>query len=520
MSVNLKHNIAVAVFWGFIALSVLIRFININSPLCEDHMFRQTQTAITIHYFVKDGIKLLNYETPLFGPPWKVPFEFPAFQATAALFAMGGISNSDTACRATNIFYFYVSAVFLYLVSKQFFSEKPLPVFILFYYLYNPYTIYWSRTCLIDYASAAFSLGYFFFTIIFFKNTTKIYCVVFAVIFGTLAYLTKITTVPVFFPLISGTVAYMLYKRLRVDSNCIVGNFIKENKKIIALLIILFAVPFICGYLWVHYTDYVKNSSLFTSFNSSTNLFQWNYGTFSQRLTLKNWLNIFNYFYLMAPGVLVLSAAAGCRFIWRRKGKYALFFILSFLGIILVPFTFFNLYMIHEYYSIALSALVAVVMGISLYAFFYEFIGTSKVAVLACILVFTLTSLPVAIQKLRLPLFQMRYPPKNTLTDFIKTITNDNEYLIITDFSWSSRILYYSNRKGFMVHDKYVPEMGAFFKKHNFTTIISREPDPALLTNWKYIIEIKTKLYDTRKFRIFKVTDNPEILNNWHVMGY
>ena len=43
------------------------------------HNFRQTQTAITSYYMIRGG-PFLKYETPVFGVPWSIPFEFPLYQ--------------------------------------------------------------------------------------------------------------------------------------------------------------------------------------------------------------------------------------------------------------------------------------------------------------------------------------------------------------------------------------------------------------------------------------------------------
>ena len=44
---------------------------------------RQAQTAITTFHFLQDGVKW-DYITPILGPPWEIPLEFPLFQACTA----------------------------------------------------------------------------------------------------------------------------------------------------------------------------------------------------------------------------------------------------------------------------------------------------------------------------------------------------------------------------------------------------------------------------------------------------
>ncbi|MBF0464045.1 MAG: hypothetical protein HQK88_11265 [Nitrospirae bacterium] len=502
----------------FIVLSIAIRVVNINSPLFEEHDFRQTQTALTIRNFVEEGIKFFEYETPLFGPPWRVPFEFPTFQISAALLNRSGIKNIDVAGRITNIFYFYISALFLYLISTRFFKEKQQPFFILFYYLFNPYSIYWSRTCMIDYCSVAFSTGYLFFLIRWLESREKPLSSAFfylSLIFGIFAYLTKITTVFVFIPLMAAFSVYQLWVRADNSNALLSGEFLSKNKKIAALIVLVFIIPLILGYAWVLYTDYVKNSSPFTAWLTSKNLSDWNYGTLKQRLDITNWLKISGFLHVMVPGFLALFIPFGFWYTLKENKKTALFFLFSLTGIIFEISSFFNLYVIHNYYLMAVSPMVSIVIGTSLYAFFYKFIRGNKIVLFIAVTFITLTVLPVAITKLRFPLTQNEYNSRMSLTNFLSSITGQNEYIIITDVDWNSRILYYSNRKGFMLRDKYRPEMGEFFKKYNFTTILNVTPNPELLSNWKYILEVDSQSTAKNRFHIFKVTDNPETLQNW-----
>lgn len=116
-----------------VLVGVLVRFINISSPLLEGHSFRQTQTAITVWTFVEEGISLCGYQTPVFGPPWRLPLEFPVFQVSAYLLTKMGITNIDVACRATNITSFCLSAFFLYLLCNLHFRTVAIPTCIMPY---------------------------------------------------------------------------------------------------------------------------------------------------------------------------------------------------------------------------------------------------------------------------------------------------------------------------------------------------------------------------------------------------
>ena len=57
----------------FLAIALLKGW---HGTIRDLHAFRQTQTAITVTYLLKVG-PWLAYQTPVLGPPWAIPFEFP-----------------------------------------------------------------------------------------------------------------------------------------------------------------------------------------------------------------------------------------------------------------------------------------------------------------------------------------------------------------------------------------------------------------------------------------------------------
>ena len=69
------------------------------------HGFRQTQTAESVYWMVHGTGSLYNYETPILGPPWQVPMEFPTHQAFAAVLVRLGL-GAGPACRYTSLAFF------------------------------------------------------------------------------------------------------------------------------------------------------------------------------------------------------------------------------------------------------------------------------------------------------------------------------------------------------------------------------------------------------------------------------
>jgi hypothetical protein len=65
---------------GILALifNVWAVFVGFHHSLYDRHGFRQTQTALNVESMLR-GDGFLHYDTPVFGPPWALPFEFPLY---------------------------------------------------------------------------------------------------------------------------------------------------------------------------------------------------------------------------------------------------------------------------------------------------------------------------------------------------------------------------------------------------------------------------------------------------------
>lgn len=133
-------------------ISIILSFaVRIPGLYNKSHEWRPLQTEMTSYWFVKDGINLINYQTPIFGPPWGIPFEFPLFQAIAAVIAKTGLFNLEFASRLTALLCFYLSVLFLYLLCKKIFRDNVTSFAIITFYLWLPYNIHYSTQPLIDY---------------------------------------------------------------------------------------------------------------------------------------------------------------------------------------------------------------------------------------------------------------------------------------------------------------------------------------------------------------------------------
>ena len=127
------------------------------SPSCGRPLFlRQTQTALSAFWMAKQGFRL-SYETPVFGYPWSIPFEFPIYQEIVALLSRARLSI-DVAGRIVN-FLFYIGTLYpLWILSNALKLKQSTWLTIAVLFLASPLYVYWSRTIMIESCALFFSV--------------------------------------------------------------------------------------------------------------------------------------------------------------------------------------------------------------------------------------------------------------------------------------------------------------------------------------------------------------------------
>jgi hypothetical protein len=490
-----------------VVLSLIPRLRQLDAPLLDRHGFRQTQTAITVWTFVEEGIRPFDYETPVFGPPWRVPFEFPTFQMTAALLAKLGVDNIDVACRLANLLFFYLSALLLFLLCRIHFDRLAPSLCVLLVYLWAPLNVFWSRTAMIDYASVALALGYLYFFIRWLAASPLLLRgLLWTASFGTLAYLTKPTTLPtVLVPL-----GVVLLNHYRPDSRARSASRLGRRSARpgqVALIGIAILGPVLAAYLWTAYTGAILHQQEFTSDTARLGRhLPWLLGPWEWRLHAQNWwLILARIRSEFLPGPLVILAptgllVAGVSSIRERS------FVFGFLaGAGLTVLTFFRLYVVHEYYLMGVAPAVCLVTGIGLYGL-VVIVPRHNVWLAAPVI----GLLGLGIQPLRASLqFPEMTPAGQGVVQLgaeLRELTHPDEYVIVTDADWNPAILYYARRKGFMLRTQFdVTQVSQFLRKHNFTTIVGTRWHSELLANWRHARQIRT----VGKFHVFRVSDDP-----------
>lgn len=466
-----------------VTLSIIVRL-----PYLHDitWWWRASQTMLTSFWFNKEGISFFSYQTPLFGPPWQVPFEFPLYQAISVLIVKLGLNDLIVASHLTSIVFFYTSALFLYLICKEFLQDKLSTLVIFSIYLWLPYTIRYSTEILIDYLSLSLALGFIYFFKKWIDDPKKIVAGLIAIFMGSMGALVKITTmaivlVPAFLLLLSG----LSHQGYRLNDLWQPKGLFKRillQKVFWAILIATILFPLILTLLWTHHTDSIKFANPLAVWLSSSNLRDWNYGTFAQKTSLTNWWawikNIQDYFFF---GGLFIFPLIGLIVSFKASRNTRGLLFSSLLGSFLTIFIFFNLYL-HEYYYIAITAFMSILLGYGLSVcirFYFKQKLRWSILFLIYLLIFCVLpgGMKVKINRAS-ALLNISFYQNNIISTATaaKNITSEDGYIIAVQSDWYPELLLYSERKGLIVQNRarklFTCEM---VTRENFTTVVIPE---------------------------------------------
>jgi hypothetical protein len=348
----LLQSIAIGAF----LFTSYITFAYIQQPLVDVHAFRQTQTALTAFWILKEGW-LLAYQTPVAGYPWSIPFEFPIYQTfVAAIVYLTGFDLS-----AVGRFISYVFLVALawpaFALAKRLDLPKTVPLVFCALLWTSPINVYWGRTFMIETAALFFSLACVPYAIDLNRRVGGVRSILLFIAFATAAVLQKATT--------GGPVLLFLLMVTGFLSVRQSGLGVATLQRLLYPVLII-CIPLVTGLLWAHYADIVKTTNPFGSQLTSKVLTTWNFGTIKQRLNFETWLLVLWQRSLGWNGGGVIGALLLLS-PWFGRRKYRRFAWLSLAALVLffIPVLIFtNLHFIHEYYQVACVAFLLLALAI------------------------------------------------------------------------------------------------------------------------------------------------------------
>lgn len=411
-----------------------------TQSLLDLHSFRQSQTALGA-FWLKDSSSWLQYQVPVIGYPWSIPFEFPTYQILVHYFAIiFGLPLVQTGRLLSYLFLLLLIFPLQMLIKDLKLPKAVLPLVLLFLLTSSDY-LYWSRTFMIETTALFFTIFAIAISVRY-VNKPKISTFVLTLFLGILAGLTKSTTALSFLFFLSSLITYFLIlkrKELRKRISAIVG-----------VSSILFLTTLV-ALRWIQYSDSVKSLNLNARALTSTALKGWNYGTLDQRFSTKFWFD------LILQRTLLGNLGAGIGLIiiiifLVTKSEPRLKAIVAFLLIMfLIPlFVFTNLHLVHWYYQVSCQVYLFLALAI----IFGYWIDRSKknsqiIAVVSAILVAAINLSVFGVKFLGYA--EKDYSVKNSqilsVADFVKNHTASDDVILIYGQDWSSALAFAAERK-------------------------------------------------------------------------
>ncbi|HEY1303188.1 MAG TPA: hypothetical protein VGF24_06545 [Vicinamibacterales bacterium] len=401
--------------------------------LLDLHGFRQTQTAISAYYLAA-GSPFFAYETPVLGPPWSIPFEFPLYQEVVAVLVSSLHLNLESAGRLVSVSFFYLTLLpFLDVLRSLGVALRDRLIFVCFL-LVSPLYLFWSRTFMIESTALFFSIAYLALSMRFVSHHRR-WSWLGALICGCLGGLVKLTTLYAFWVAAVAFAAWRIWQRDRIDL------------RRLAMLCGLFAVPVVTAVAWTRFADVQRSLNPFADFLQASNLTAWNFGTLHQRLDVyPTWWAISVRTIKDTCGTLAFYVTAAS-ILWSRK--YLSYYISCLTLYLVSMMTFTNLHVIHEYYPYAIGIFVISAQGFAVSSLLQ---GTrvQRAAGLAMVALFLPLSAWSYIN------YQYGFQARETrgvtpLARAVEALSRPSDVLIIYGLDWSSELPYYAHRRALMI---------------------------------------------------------------------
>lgn len=317
--------------------------------------FRPSQTALTAWYALHEGFRL-DYVTPVLGPPWSIPFEFPLYQWLAALLSLATGLSLTTAGRLVSLAFFYACLPFTASLLRRSVPRHGDRLLFLSLILANPIYLFWSTTFLIESTALFFSVSFLWSTVRWLEEGRARWALL-ALLLGSGAALVKITT----FALFLVPWACLLLAGLR-----------RPAWARLAVGLLAGALPLVPGVAWTRFADSLKslNPLAETMTSGSPEMIAWNFGPLAMRFEPAVWTTIMDRTAVLTDlgslpagavqvPLLPLLAVAVLALTRTRVAEAALCFLFFLVG----PLVFTNLYFVHDYYYCANSLFLCLAVG-------------------------------------------------------------------------------------------------------------------------------------------------------------
>ena len=429
--------------WLFAFMLVLALWLTTrgwHNSILDRHEFRQLQTA-TSTYWLKTGGYKLDYELPLFGPPWSIPMEFPVYQWIVATVSNTLGTPLEETARGVGVFFLFALLPAVYGLAGFLGLAPSRRLLVAAAVLASPTYLFYSRTFMIE-TTALCLATWFLYALGRAVRDESAGWGAGATALAVLAGLAKATTFLIFLPPAAVLALWLWLPRWSRRADPGARPWLGA---------VLAAVPVLAAAgvveWWVKHSDRIKDSNPFAGFLTSRELVKWNWGTLEQRLSGEFWSafwsNSSNFVLGEVPLAVMLLALALVEASARRAAAWCAAF---FLGAVLL---FSNLFYHHDYYYCANALFLLLAGGILLAG------------------VWDNARLPLAARGLVVALFfggqlltyyrgyaeHLRHPPAPPpgIAAIIRESVPPEGVVLIYGWDWSSEIPYYAQRRAISV---------------------------------------------------------------------
>lgn len=414
MHVKTKNLILLCI----LLLGLFLRLYHVSYPYLDHHSWRQTDTAMIARNFYRNNFNILRPEIDWNGDePSVIELEFQITPyLTSILYIFFGIK--DWVGRIVPIIFSLLSIIYIYKLI-EFYHNSRLALFSTFVYAILPLNVFFTRVLMPESGMILFSIAALYYFSRFTKYEKQMDFIL-SIIFTTLAFLSKLSSVYLIFPL-----AYIVFLKYKF-------KFITNKRIWLFFLITLLITALYYGYM--HYNADIKIMPYKIGADKWGNLQIWNDSNYYKTLFLRFRTIIFT-----SIGLLLLIAGL-------ILGRQNLFFY-SWLGsVILYFFVVAKGNAVHTYYQMPIIPIGAYFIGIALYRIYK--IRRLRIFSYVMCLVLLYASLVTL-----LPLYGMYaysvYPAASKLQE----IDPDNSLVLSVPHRKDTmpELLYYADRKGWVI---------------------------------------------------------------------
>ena len=411
------------------------------NSIYDFHGFRQAQTMLAAQS-IRDGGSVLRYETPVFGPPWTFPMEFPTYEALVGYLSRLFSTPLDQTGRFVSVAFYYLSYLPLASIMGRLGLRRVLVMPTLAVFAASPFYVFMSRLVLMESTALFFSLIYLDSVLALWTdrevNSRFWRHTILAAVCGMLASMTKVTTFTPYWVLAVGIIAWKLGKQRPCTR--------RDVFRFGAITLAWVLLPAAATGLWVRFSDAIKRENPITVNLTSGALKTWNFGTLHQRLQFHEYWRFRSAIttFVGSNGLLLLILIVAA-ILAPRTLRFFLFCVTMYFITIEI---FFNLHYVHQYYDYANAVFIIAGVGYIL-ANLIELPdkgGWIGVVLLAL----TLMTCGYTYRRGYYELQTTNAPGKPAAAALIDRMTRPDQLILVFGWGYSSELPYQSHRRAIM----------------------------------------------------------------------